>query len=155
MTTGPEIWEQMSGKVDYLIAGIGTGGTLCGAGRFLKEKNPKIKLIGIDPQGSIFYEYFKTGQRPKPHRYCLEGLGDEFLLPTAQIEMLDDIIQIDDKTAFEWSLKLAREEGIIAGGSSGANIYGAIAVARQLSYPANIVTIFPDSGYKYLSTIFA
>jgi cystathionine beta-synthase len=155
MTTGPELWEQTAGKIDYFIAGIGTGGTLCGAGRFLKEKNPKIKLIGIDPQGSIFYEYFKTGRLPRPHRYSLEGLGDEFLLPTAQLDLLDDIIQIDDKTAFEWSLKLAREEGIIAGGSSGANIYGAITVAQQLDYQANIVTIFPDSGYKYLSTIFA
>jgi cystathionine beta-synthase len=154
-TTGPEIWEQMSGQIDYLVAGIGTGGTLCGAGRFLKEKNPKIKLIGIDPQGSIFYDYFKTGKFIKPRRYSLEGLGDEFLLPTAQLELLDDIIRIDDKTAFEWTLKLARCEGIIAGGSSGANIYGALAVAREIGSQANIVTIFPDSGYKYMSSIYA
>jgi len=155
MTTGPEIWEQMDGKIDYLVAGIGTGGSLCGAGKFLKEKNRKIKLVGIDPEGSIFYEYFKNKRLIKPHRYNLEGLGDEFLLPTVQLELLDDMIQINDKTAFEWSLKLAREEGIIAGGSSGANIYGAIKLAEQIDEPVNIVTIFPDSGYKYASSIYA
>jgi cystathionine beta-synthase len=154
-TTGPEIWEQMAGKVDYLVAGIGTGGTLCGAGRFLKEKKPGIKLIGIDPKGSIFYDYFKNKRLTKPHRYCLEGLGDEFLLPTVQLDLLDDIIQVDDQTAFEWSLKLAREEGIIAGGSSGANIYGTLELARQINRQADIVTVFPDSGYKYSSSIYA
>ncbi len=155
MTTGPEIWEQMAGEIDYLVVGVGTGGTLCGAGRYLKEKNPKIKLIGIDPEGSVFYEYFKKKILIKPHHYCLEGLGDEFLLPTVQLDILDDMIQVNDKTAFEWSLKLAREEGIIAGGSSGANIYGAIKLARQIDKQANIITIFPDSGYKYASSIYA
>jgi cystathionine beta-synthase len=155
LTTGPEIWEQMNGKIDYLVAGVGTGGTLCGAGRYLKEKNSRIKLVGIDPEGSIFYEYFKNKRLIKPYHYSLEGLGDEFLLPTVQLDLLDDMIQVSDKTAFEWSLKLAREEGIIAGGSSGANIYGAIKLAKQIDKPVDIVTILPDSGYKYASSIYA
>jgi cystathionine beta-synthase len=153
-TTGPEIWESLDGKVDYMVAGIGTGGTLFGAGRFLKEKNPDIKLIGIDPEGSIFYDYFKNKKLIKPWNYKLEGLGDEFILKTVQFDLLDDMIKISDKTAFDWTYKLAETEGIIAGGSSGANIYGAIEVAKMVDRPCNIVTVFPDSGYKYLTTIY-
>ncbi|HGY55467.1 MAG TPA: cysteine synthase family protein [Caldithrix abyssi] len=154
-TTGPEIWRQTKGRIDYLIAGIGTGGTLCGAGRYLKEQNPDIKIIGVDPVGSVFYDYFKHKKRVSPRRYKLEGLGDEFLLPTVQFDYLDDIIRIDDETAFEYTRKLARTEGIIAGGSSGAAIYGALKLAEKVNEEATIVTIFPDSGYKYFSTIFS
>ena len=154
-TTGPEIWRQTNGRIDYLIAGIGTGGTLCGAGRYLKEQNPGIKIIGVDPVGSVFYDYFKHKKRVSPRRYKLEGLGDEFLLPTVQFDYLDDIIRIDDETAFEYTRKLARTEGIIAGGSSGAAIYGALKLAEEINDEATIVTIFPDSGYKYFSTIFS
>lgn len=151
---GPEIWEQTQGNVDYLIAGIGTGGSLFGAGKFLKEKNPKLKIIGIDPIGSVFYHYFKTGKLITPSSYKLEGIGDEFLIKTAQLHMLDDCIQVSDEDAINWTRKLASEEGIIAGGSSGANVFGAVQLASQLDKPKNIVTIFCDSGYKYLSTIY-
>jgi len=154
MTTGPEIWEQMEGKVDYLIGAIGTGGTITGAGKFLKEKNPEIKVIGIDPVGSIFYEYFKNKKLIKPSKYLIEGMGDEFLIKTAQLDILDDMYQIDDKKAFGWTKKLAYEEGIIAGGSSGANIWGAVKLAKEINREANIVTIINDSGYKYFSTIY-
>lgn len=154
ITTGPEIWEQMNGKVDYLIAGVGTGGTLFGAGKYLKEKNPDIKLIGVDPIGSIFYDYYKSKKIIKPARYIIEGIGDEFLIKTAQLEMLDDMIQIEDKIGIKWALKLAHTEGILAGGSTGANIYSAIKFAEELNKPANIVTIACDSGFKYFSTIF-
>ncbi len=154
MTTGPEIWEQTGGKIDYLVLGIGTGGTICGAGKFLKEKNPNIKVIAVDPVGSIFYDYFKNKKLVEPSRYLLEGLGDEFLIKTAQLEVLDDMLKIKDEEAFEWTLKLAAEEGILAGGSSGANIWGAIQVAKQIDEEVNIVTLFPDSGYKYFSTIY-
>jgi cystathionine beta-synthase len=154
MTTGPEIWEQTDGAIDYFVVGIGTGGTVCGAGKFLKEKNPNVKIIAVDPVGSIFYDYFKRKELVEPSRYLLEGLGDEFLIKTAQLEVLDDMLKITDAEAFEWTLKLAGEEGIIAGGSSGANIWGAIQVAKQIDREANIVTIFPDSGYKYFSTIY-
>ncbi|MEG8947091.1 PLP-dependent cysteine synthase family protein [Rosettibacter firmus] len=154
MTTGPEIWEQMEGKVDYLIGAIGTGGTITGAGKFLKEKNPDIKVIGIDPVGSIFYEYFKNKRLIKPSRYLIEGMGDEFLIKTAQLDLLDDMYQIDDKKAIGWTKKLAYEEGIIAGGSSGANVWGAVKLAKEIDREANIVTIINDSGYKYFSTIY-
>jgi len=153
-TLGPEIWKQTNGKIDVLIAGIGTGGSLFGAGKYLKEKNPKIKIIGIDPIGSVFYNYFKDKKLIKPSRYYLEGIGDEFLIRTAKLDQLDDIIQVSDKKAIGWTKKLAYEEGIIAGGSSGANIYGALKIAEEMDSVKNIVTIFCDSGYKYLSTIY-
>jgi len=153
-TTGPEIWEQLNGRIDYLIGGIGTGGTIIGAGKFLKEKNPNIKIIGIDPVGSVFYNYFKNKKLITPSRYLIEGIGDEFLIKTAQLDLLDDMFQVDDKTAIEWTKKLAFEEGIIAGGSSGANIWGAVKLANEINNEANIVTIICDSGYKYFSTIY-
>lgn len=154
MTTGPEIWEQMEGKIDYLIGAIGTGGTITGAGKFLKEKNPNIKVIGIDPVGSIFYDYFKNKKLIKPSKYLIEGMGDEFLIKTAQLDLLDDVYQVDDKKAFGWTKKLAYEEGILAGGSTGANIWGAVKLAKEIDHHANIVTIICDSGYKYFSTIY-
>ncbi len=154
VTTGPEIWEQTNGQIDYLIAGVGTGGTLIGAGSYLKEKNPNIKLIGIDPIGSIFYDYFKTGEVIKPFRYLIEGIGDEFLIKTAELEKLDDMIQVDNKSAVTWAQKLAHVEGIVSGGSSGANIYGALKLAEELDKEVSIVTVICDSGFKYFSTIY-
>lgn len=153
-TTGKEIWEQSEGKIDYLIGAIGTGGTITGAGKYLKEKNPKIKVIGIDPVGSVFYNYFKEKKLIEPKRYLIEGMGDEFLIKTAQLEILDDMYQVEDKKAFGWTKKLAYEEGILVGGSSGANIWGAVKLAKEIDREANIVTIFCDSGYKYFSTIY-
>lgn len=154
MTTGPEIWEQMEGQIDYLIGAVGTGGTITGAGRYLKEKNPEIKIIGIDPVGSVFFNYFKEKKMIKPHKYYVEGMGDEFILPTMQLELLDDMMQVTDKKAMTWAKKIAAEEGIIAGGSSGANVWGAVQLAKQIDQPANIVTVICDSGFKYLSTIY-
>jgi len=153
-TTGPEIWEQTEGEIDYLIGGIGTGGTILGAGKFLKEKNPKIKVIGIDPVGSVFYNYFKDKILIKPSEYKIEGIGDEFLIKTAQLELLDDMYQVTDSTAIEWAKKIAVEEGIIAGGSSGANVWGAVKLAKEIDREANIVTLICDTGYKYVSTIY-
>jgi len=153
-TTGPEIWEQMNGKVDYIVAGVGTGGTLCGAGKYLKEQNPDIKLIGVDPMGSVFYNYFKEKKLIESYRYKIEGIGDEFLIKTAQLNLLDDMFQVDDKTAFQWTKKLANEEGILSGGSSGANIWASVKLAKEIDREANIVTLICDSGYKYFSTIY-
>ena len=152
--TGPEIWDQMDGKVDYLIGAVGTGGTITGAGKFLKEKNPKIKVIGLDPIGSVFYDYFKTKKLIKPSRYLIEGMGDEFLIKTAQLEILDDMFQVEDKKAIGWTRKLAYEEGILAGGTSGANVWGAVKLAEDIDREANIVTIICDTGYKYFSSIY-
>jgi len=153
-TTGPEIWEQLEGKVDYLIGGIGTGGTITGAGKFLKEKNPDVKVIGIDPLGSVFYNYFKEKVLVKPSRYMIEGIGDEFLIKTAQLDILDDMYQVRDIQCIEWAKKIALEEGLIAGSSSGANVWGAIKLAKEIDREANIVTIICDSGYKYISSVF-
>jgi cystathionine beta-synthase len=154
MTTGPEIWEQMQGSIDYLIGAVGTGGTITGAGKYLKEKNPNIKVIGLDPVGSIFFNYFKDKKLIKPSRYLIEGMGDEFLIKTAELHLLDDMFQVEDKKAVGWTKKLAYEEGILAGGSSGANIWGAVKLAKEIDREANIVTIICDSGYKYFSTIY-
>lgn len=153
-TTGPEIWKQMNGEVDYFIQGVGTGGTLFGAGKFLKEKNPYLKIIGIDPIGSVFYDWFKHKKMVTPSRYLIEGIGDEFLIETAQLELLDDMLKVKDKQAFEWTRKLALLEGILAGGSTGANIWGAVQIAKNVDKEVNIVTTICDSGYKYFSTIY-
>lgn len=154
MTTGPEIWEQMDGRIDYFVVGVGTGGTLFGAGKYLKEKDPQIKLIGVDPVGSVFYDWFKHKKMVKASRYLIEGIGDEFLIKTAQLDLMDDMLKVTDKKAVGWAKKLAFEEGILAGGSSGANIWASRKIAKEIDREANIVTIICDSGYKYFSTIY-
>lgn len=153
-TTGPEIWRDTEGKVDYLVAGVGTGGTLSGAGRFLKEKNRKIKIIAVDPEGSVFYDYFKTGKLIKPHVYNLEGIGEDMLVKAIDFDIIDDMIQVNDKESFLMARRLAREEGIFAGGSSGAAVVAALKIAENLDKNKMIVVILPDSGSRYLSKIF-
>ena len=154
MTTGPEIWDQMEGKIDYFVAGIGTGGTICGAARYLKEKDAKIKVIGVDPVGSIFYDYFHSKKLVKPSPYLMEGLGDEFLIGCVDFSLVDDIYQITDKEAFLMTRKLADQEGILAGGSSGATLWATLKLAREIKKPARIVTIFADAATRYLSSIY-
>jgi cystathionine beta-synthase len=154
MTTGPEIWEQMEGKIDYFVSGVGTGGTICGVSKFLKEKNPKIKIIGVDPAGSIFYDYFHSRKLTKPSRYLIEGLGDEFLIGCVDFSLIDDIYRITDKEAFLMTRELADKEAILAGGSSGATMWACLKLAREIDKPARIVTIFADSGTRYLSSIY-
>jgi cystathionine beta-synthase len=154
MTTGPEIWEQMDGRIDYLVAGVGTGGTICGCARYLKEKDPSIKVVGIDPAGSIFYDWFHTGKIVPSSRYVLEGLGDEFLIKCVDFSLIDDMFRITDREAFRKTRELAEKEGILAGGSSGAAIWGCLKLAGELGRPARIVTVFPDSANRYLTTIF-
>jgi len=153
-TLGPELWEQTEGRLDYLVTAVGTGGTICGTGKYLKEQNPDVKLVGMDPMGSVFYHWFKSRKLIKPYPYLIEGMGDEFLIQTAQLDLLDEMYQVTDKKAFGWTKKLAFEEGILAGGSSGAALYGAVRLAKELDEDVNIVTVFPDSGYKYFSTIY-
>ena len=154
MTTGPEIWEQTEGKIDYFVSGVGTGGTICGVSKFLKEKNPKIKIIGVDPAGSIFYDYFHSKKLTKPSRYLIEGLGDEFLIGCVDFSLIDDIYRIMDKEAFLMTRELADREAILAGGSSGATMWACLKLAREIDRPARIVTIFADSGTRYLSSIY-
>lgn len=153
-TTGPEIWEQMEGKIDYFVAGVGTGGTICGVSKFLKEKDPKIRVIGVDPLGSIFFDYFHTNRMIKPSPYLLEGLGDEFLIGCVDFNFINNIYQITDKQAFQMTRELTNRESILAGGSSGAAIWASLKLAREIDRPGRIVTIFPDSANRYLSTIY-
>lgn len=153
-TTGPEIWEQMDGRIDYFIAGIGTGGTIGGVAKYLKEKDPGIKVIAIDPEGSIFFDYFKHNKIIKPSPYLIEGLGDEFLIECADFSNIDDMYRISDRDSFLTARELTKKEGILGGGSSGAALWGALKLAGSLDKPARIVTIFPDGASRYLSTIF-
>lgn len=154
MTTGPEIWEQMDGRIDYFVAGAGTGGTISGVSRYLKEKDPNIKIIAVDPEGSIFYDYFHTGKIVKPHPYLIEGLGDEFLIDCVEFDRIDDMYKVTDKDSFHYARRLVKDEGIMGGGSSGAALWAVLKLARSLENPARIVTIFPDSASRYLATIF-
>ncbi len=153
-TTGREIYNQCAGEIDYFVAGMGTGGTICGISKYLKEQNPNIKVIAVDPKGSVFFDYFKNKKMIKPSPYLIEGLGDEFIIDCPQFEYIDDMIQVDDKTAFTYARKLLKEEGVMAGGSSGSALYASIALAKKVNKKARIVTLFADSASRYLSTIF-
>ena len=155
--TGPELWEQMEGRIDYLVAGAGTGGTIGGVGRYLKEQDPKIKVIAVDPVGSVFSPHFHGEKNPKAGPYKIEGLGDEFLIGTMDFGVLDDMMQVTDRQAFHHARRLVREEGILGGGSSGAALWAVLELARRLpasDRPARIVTVFPDGAGRYLSSIF-
>jgi len=152
--TGPEIWDQMEGRIDAFVAGAGTGGTIGGVGRFLKERDPKIQVIAIDPLGSVFHDHFRGQKNPVSGPYLMEGLGDEFPIATMDFEILDDILQVTDKEAFLEARALARSEGLLVGGSSGAAIWGIRQVAVKLGPKARIVTVFPDGASRYLSTVF-
>ena len=153
-STGPEIWEQMDGKIDVFVAGMGTGGTIGGVGRFLKEKNPAVRVVAVDVEGSVFTEYFRTGKTGKSAPYLLEGLGDEFLIGCADFSVIDEMVQVSDRDAFHAARELARREGLLVGGSSGAVICALRQVARDLGPGARVAILFPDSASRYLSTIF-
>lgn len=156
LTTGAEIWEQTSGNLDYFIASASTGGTISGVGRFLKEKKPTIQVIMPDPIGSIYYEYSKTGKIPE-HGNCnykLEGIGEDHMAKAIDFSVIDEVVQVKDEDAFETARLLACKEGILAGGSSGANVWAAIELAKKIGKRCTIVTILPDSGIKYLSKFY-
>jgi cystathionine beta-synthase len=153
-TTGPEIWEQTEGKLTHVVIGVGTGGTITGVARFLKEKNPGIRVIGADPVGSIFAEMFKTGRKPQVQPYKTEGIGQTELPGNVDFSVIDDIYAVPDKNAFLLTRQLARFEGIFAGGSAGSALYAALTVAENLTENDLVVIIIPDSGTRYLSKIY-
>ncbi len=153
-TTGPEIWRQTEGKVDVFVCSMGTGGTITGTGRFLKEKKKSLKVVGADPEGSIFYQRFH-GQKVDPHQYKVEGIGEDFMPGTLDMSIVDDVIQVSDTDSFRMSRRLAQEEGIMVGGSGGTAVQAAMRVAERLDERKTIVTLLPDTGRNYLSKLFS
>ena len=154
-TTGPEIWEQTGGELDAIVIAIGTGGTVVGNAKYLKGKKPDLKVIGVDPVGSIYYDLFHTGKWPKPHSYYVEGFGEDFMPGTMDLKVMDDVVQVNDRESFVMARRLIREEGLLCGGSSGSAVAGAIKYAERVSRmgnePMRILVIIPDSSSRYLS----
>jgi cystathionine beta-synthase len=153
-TSGPEIWKDTEGKITHFVCGLGTGGTASGGGRYLKEQNPKLKIIGVDPHGSLFYEYWKTGNVGKARTYVVEGIGEDIIPSTLDFSVLDDVIQVSDEECFLWARRLAKREGILTGGSGGGCISAALRVARGCKKGDLVVAFLPDSGARYLSKIY-
>jgi cystathionine beta-synthase len=154
-STGPEIWEQTGGRFDAFVAGIGTGGTMSGCGRFFKEKNPKILNVGADPVGSVYHAMFKTGKLSEPHGYKVEGVGEDMMCGAMDLAVMDDVRQFDDRQAFAMARRLAREEGLFAGGSAGAAVHVAVQVARELGKGKVVVVPLPDGGRSYISKFYS
>jgi cystathionine beta-synthase len=146
-TTGPEIWEQTEGRIDVFVAGMGTGGTISGVSKYLKERNPDVHVVGADPEGSIYSGPIAP--------YKVEGVGEDFMPGTMNIDSVDQIVQVTDKQSFVAARRLAREEGILVGGSSGMALHAALEVARDRGPDDVIVVLFPDTGRNYLSKFFS
>jgi cystathionine beta-synthase len=150
-TTGPELWRQTEGKITHFVAGLGTGGTISGTGRYLKEKNPSIRIIGADPYGSIFKTYKETGKIVEATPYLVEGIGQEIVPANVHIKYVDEVINVTDSESFELSRQLGRTEGIFCGGSTGTNLAAALRVANDADENAVVVFIVCDTGEHYLT----
>jgi cystathionine beta-synthase len=154
-TTGPEIWHQTEGRVTHFVASPGTGGTISGTGRYLKERNPEIRIVAGDPEGSIYAEYARTGEKGPDAPYLVEGVGNDKISATVQFEWIDEFRTVSDHDAFAMARRLAREEGLLSGGSTGLIVTAALEVAREVDDPdACVVTLLCDSGERYLSKVF-
>lgn len=151
VTTGPEIWEDTEGRITHFVSGIGTGGTISGTGRYLKEKNPKIKIIGADPYGSIFKTYKESGRVPEATPYLVEGIGQSLPVNNADMSVIDEILNVTDRESFDLARQLSRREGIFCGGSTGTNFAAALKVAKGLDESGLVVFIVCDTGEHYLS----
>ena len=154
-TTGPEIWEQSAGRVTHFVASAGTGGTITGVGRYLKEKNPAVRVIGIDPEGSITAPFFNTGEVGEGTPYKVEGIGNDKIPGTLDLDVVDDYRVLPDQAAFAMARRMTREEGLFAGGSAGLMVHGAIELAKQIDDPdAFVVSLVCDWGERYLSKVY-
>lgn len=157
-TTGPEIWEQTEGKITHYVCGIGTGGTITGTARYLKEMNPSVKVIGVDSVGSVYKHYFETGEFSKDEiiPYLTEGIGEDIIPGNVDFNYIDDVIQVNDKNALTTTRDLAKREGLFVGGSCGAAVFGGLEYAgrERLGKESLMVIILPDSGTRYISKIY-
>ena len=147
-TTGPEIWEQTDGRIDVLVAGVGTGGTITGIGRYLKERNPAVTVVGADPEGSVF-----SGDEPRP--YLVEGIGEDFWPSTFDPTVVDRYVKVSDRDSFITARAVTRQEGILVGGSGGTAVFAALTVARELPENKLVVVVLPDTGRNYLSKLYS
>jgi cystathionine beta-synthase len=154
-TTGPEIWEDSGGRITHFVCGMGTGGTISGVGRFLKEKNPAVKIIGVDPIGSLYYEFAKTGKVGKAHTYVVEGIGEDIFPGTMDFKVLDDVLQVTDRECFLTARNLVKSEGLFTGGSGGGCLSAALRLARGLPAGNLVVAFLPDTGMRYLSKVYS
>ena len=153
-TTGPEIWEDSEGKISHFVCGLGTGGTISGVGKYLKEKNPAVKIIGVDPYGSLYYDFVKRGETIKAKTYVVEGIGEDFFPTTMNLKILDDIIQVNDEECFVVARRLVKQEGIFTGGSGGGCISATLRLAKDLGPRDFVVAFLPDTGMRYLSKVY-
>ncbi|MGH7731911.1 MAG: cysteine synthase, partial [Candidatus Eiseniibacteriota bacterium] len=152
-TTGPEIWRQTAGKVTHVVAGMGTGGTISGVARYLKEQNPRVRVIGADPVGSILKHYHETREMAEPHTYKIEGVGEDFIPGATDFSLVDQVIACNDRDGLNTARRMAREEALFTGGSGGMAVWVALAVAKSLPPEALVVVIVPDTGERYLSKV--
>jgi cystathionine beta-synthase len=154
-TTGPEIWEQTEGKVTHFVCAPGTGGTVSGVARFLKEKTPKIRVVAGDPVGSIYTEYARTHKKGEGQPYKVEGIGGDKIPTSLHFDLIDEWIFVTDKDAMQMARRLAKEEGLFVGGSTGVNVVSALDVARRVDDPkAYVVTVLADTGERYLTKVY-
>jgi cystathionine beta-synthase len=153
-STGPEIWEQTGGEIDVLVTSMGTGGTISGIGKYLKERKPSLRVVGVDPIGSVYYDYWRTGKMPTASTYRVEGFGEDFIPSTIDLSIVDEVIRVSDKECFQWTRRVVREEGLYTGGSAGGTVCAAVKYAERTRKRENILCMLPDSAVRYLSKIF-
>jgi cystathionine beta-synthase len=148
--TGPEIWEQTGGEIDAIVVSVGTGGTISGVGRYFKERKPEVLIVGADPEGSVYTAQGESDLHP----YLVEGIGKDTWPETMNPDVVDEWVRVSDRESFQWARRLAREEGILAGGSGGTSLHAAVQIAQRLGEGKRVLTMIPDSGRNYLSKFY-